>query len=223
VYRFAVNVYASSANTGEYTHHGNASSRRLSRLSGTAGRGLERPDPDRAQSPRVQCPATEHRLGFANSNRGRGRYRHRNRSPTRTTPSQPPRGGGDRHLCEHAPTGQRNEAHSCGIPAFHRGRGRYRHRNRSPTRTTPSQPPPGRWGQAPLRRRSCALAVQHAPTGQRNGAQGCGVHAATLGLDVHPSSPTPTGLRRQATAGGEFRNPVAIPRMRGTFAGATIR
>jgi hypothetical protein len=49
---------------------------------------------------------------------------------------------------------------------------------------------------------------QDAPTGQRNEAQGCGVHAATLGSDVHPSSPTPTGLWSQTTAGGGFRNPV---------------
>jgi hypothetical protein len=53
-----------------------------------------------------------------------------------------------------------------------------------------------------------------APTGQRNEAQGCGVHAATLGLDVHPSSPTPKGLRRQTTAVGGFRNPPGVDRRR---------
>jgi hypothetical protein len=57
-------------------------------------------------------------------------------------------------------------------------------------------------------------ATQDAPTGLRNEAQGCGVHAAALGLDVHPSNPTPTGLWSQTTAGGGFPNPLGVDRRR---------
>jgi hypothetical protein len=45
------------------------------------------------------------------------------------------------------------------------------------------------------RSRPIVRPVSDAPTGQWNGAQGCGVRAATLGWASHPPPPTPTGLR----------------------------
>jgi hypothetical protein len=171
--------------------------------------------------------------GIPAFHRRRGRYRHRNRFPTRTTGPQPPAPRwveAPLHVLRHPrlPSASGSLSASESVPNPHNasatacstlGTG-------TPARAAASPPSIGvgvgigigidsqpaqrvrnrllRAGDGHLRR--------HAPTGLRNEAQGCGGHAATLGLDVHPSSPTPTGLCRQATAGGESRNPVGVDR-----------
>jgi hypothetical protein len=171
------------------------------------------PQRGKGMKPRVAASHHGRRSGIPALHRGRGRYRYRNRSPIAPADRMPQRGYGiEPRVAASTPlpwvvgtsTFARAAASSpfvgvgvgigIGIDPQPALGTRTPASDVTPTPTpTPTTGAPGHQGPAPLRRLSCAPAVQDAPTGQRNKAQGFGGHAATLGW-TSPLNPNPNGV-----------------------------